>query len=202
MNSSNQPPTAQRIKEAALMMFTESGYEGTSMSEIAKVVGIKTPSIYSHYKSKEQLFLQLCEQGAAEELAQFYKLMEATKQESILERIYEVFDFFTDFNHLTAGQSFFKRTMLVPPRHLRDHLRQAVMKLEDAINVHLNELFVQGRREGVLNEQNGERMLAVFYNCIDGLLVEFQIYEDVLFLERKQMIWESLIRLWTMGGSD
>ena len=46
--------TALRIKQTALGLFTEYGFEGTSMSDIAKAVGIKTPSIYAHNESKEQ----------------------------------------------------------------------------------------------------------------------------------------------------
>ena len=47
--------TKEKILEAALTLFAENGYDGTSVEEIAKSVGIKAPSLYKHYKGKEDL---------------------------------------------------------------------------------------------------------------------------------------------------
>lgn len=35
--------------------FMYFGYEGTSVDQIAKAVGIKAPSIYAHFKGKEEI---------------------------------------------------------------------------------------------------------------------------------------------------
>ncbi len=45
----------ERLIKAALNLFSENGYEGTSVDQIAKAVGIKAPSIYAHFKGKEEL---------------------------------------------------------------------------------------------------------------------------------------------------
>lgn len=47
--------TKQRILYAALDMFSEKGYDGVSVDQIAEAVGIKGPSLYHHYKSKEDI---------------------------------------------------------------------------------------------------------------------------------------------------
>ena len=47
--------TKEKILEAALTLFAENGYDGTSVEEIAKSVGIKAPSLYKHYKGKEDI---------------------------------------------------------------------------------------------------------------------------------------------------
>ena len=47
--------TREKILEAALTLFAENGYDGTSVEEIAKSVGIKAPSLYKHYKGKEDI---------------------------------------------------------------------------------------------------------------------------------------------------
>lgn len=88
-----EPSTAERIKQAALTMFTESGYEGASLSEIAKAVGIKTPSIYAHYKSKEQLFLQLIQEVIEEEREQYFKLLRDIEFVSSEQQLYRLFVF-------------------------------------------------------------------------------------------------------------
>lgn len=48
--------TKQRILEAALTLFSEKGFESVSVEQIATVVGIKAPSLYKHYKSKQDIF--------------------------------------------------------------------------------------------------------------------------------------------------
>ena len=47
--------TKDRILFAALDLFSEKGYDQTSIDLVAEAVGIKGPSIYAHYKGKESL---------------------------------------------------------------------------------------------------------------------------------------------------
>ena len=47
--------TKERLIQAALELFSENGYEGTSVDQIAKAVGIRAPSIYAHFKGKEEI---------------------------------------------------------------------------------------------------------------------------------------------------
>ena len=51
--------TKEKILDAALTLFAENGYNGTSVGQIAKAVGIKAPSLYKHYKSKEDILNSL-----------------------------------------------------------------------------------------------------------------------------------------------
>ena len=47
--------TKQRILETALELFAQSGYLGTSMSDIAKQLGITKGALYKHYESKQEI---------------------------------------------------------------------------------------------------------------------------------------------------
>ncbi len=47
--------TKERILEEALTLFAENGYDGTGVDAIAERVGIKGPSLYKHFKSKEDI---------------------------------------------------------------------------------------------------------------------------------------------------
>ena len=47
--------TKEKILDAALTLFAENGYDGTSVEQIANNVGIKAPSLYKHYKGKEDI---------------------------------------------------------------------------------------------------------------------------------------------------
>lgn len=48
--------TAKRIVDIAENCFAERGFDASSMGEIAKAVGIRTPSLYSHFDSKQALY--------------------------------------------------------------------------------------------------------------------------------------------------
>jgi AcrR family transcriptional regulator len=48
--------TRERIFEAALDLFGTRGFEQTTMRDIAQAVGIKAPSLYKHFASKQQIF--------------------------------------------------------------------------------------------------------------------------------------------------
>lgn len=49
----------QSIKEAALLLFSEKGYHGTSSNEIAKKAGVSIGTFYSYYSNKKDLFYEL-----------------------------------------------------------------------------------------------------------------------------------------------
>jgi AcrR family transcriptional regulator len=51
--------TDQRILEAATALFSEKGYHGTSMREVAAAVGIKAGSLYNHFPGKEDLLFTI-----------------------------------------------------------------------------------------------------------------------------------------------
>ena len=46
--------TKELILEEALKQFSEKGFVGTSMSDIAKPLGITKAALYKHFKSKQQ----------------------------------------------------------------------------------------------------------------------------------------------------
>lgn len=66
MESQTNQNTLDRLREAALELFGDRGYDGASMAELADRVGIAKPSIYNYFRSKEELLLELLEAGANE----------------------------------------------------------------------------------------------------------------------------------------
>ena len=48
--------TAERILDAAEDLFAAAGYSATSLADVADVVGIRTPSLYNHFRNKEALY--------------------------------------------------------------------------------------------------------------------------------------------------
>jgi AcrR family transcriptional regulator len=52
-----------RLLDAAARLFSERGFHGTSMRDIAKAVGMLSGSIYYHFDSKDEMLLAVYEEG-------------------------------------------------------------------------------------------------------------------------------------------
>lgn len=55
--------TKDRILDSALTLFAEKGYDGVGVDLIAENAGIKGPSLYKHFKGKEDILAALIEQA-------------------------------------------------------------------------------------------------------------------------------------------
>jgi AcrR family transcriptional regulator len=53
------PETRERILDIALELFTEQGYEKTSLRDIAERLGTTKAAIYYHFERKEDILLEL-----------------------------------------------------------------------------------------------------------------------------------------------
>ena len=61
-----QEDTRQKILDKALELFAAKGYDSVSVGEIAQAVGIKAPSLYNHFPSKQAIFDAILESTAAQ----------------------------------------------------------------------------------------------------------------------------------------
>ena len=56
---SNSIPTHERILRAAEKEFGAHGFERTRLEDIAKLAGIRRPSLLYHFKSKDKLYSEI-----------------------------------------------------------------------------------------------------------------------------------------------
>lgn len=61
--------TRVAITDVAVRLFSERGYTGTTMRDIAEAVGVLPGSLYAHIESKETLLLEIVSHGIAQFLA-------------------------------------------------------------------------------------------------------------------------------------
>ena len=57
--------TRDKILNETLTLFSENGFDGTSVEQIAEKVGIKAPSLYNHFKGKEDILNALIDTAEA-----------------------------------------------------------------------------------------------------------------------------------------
>lgn len=79
----------RNILEAAIHLFAEKGYNGTTTSEIAKLAGVAEATIFKHYRTKKGLLLQLVIPVISKFASPFIlnTLVEILEQEKPLEEI-------------------------------------------------------------------------------------------------------------------
>lgn len=53
--------TRQAIMNAAIKLFSEKGFENTSVDELAKTAGVGKSTIYGYFNTKNEIFLAFCE---------------------------------------------------------------------------------------------------------------------------------------------
>ncbi|WP_433500751.1 TetR/AcrR family transcriptional regulator [Sphaerimonospora sp. CA-214678] len=77
-----QRDTRTRIQDVAIRLFTEQGYEATSLREIAEALGVTKAALYYHFKSKEDIIASLIEDHAQalDELIDWTRRQPATPQ--------------------------------------------------------------------------------------------------------------------------
>ena len=61
MRRTTTRPTSERILAAATDLFSGSAYSAVSVDDIARQAGLTKMTVYQHFKSKEQLFLECLE---------------------------------------------------------------------------------------------------------------------------------------------
>ncbi|MBK5000225.1 TetR/AcrR family transcriptional regulator [Pseudomonas sp. S31] len=61
--AARHPDTYQRLREAALAMFCAKGYQGTSLRDLARDLGVQAGSLYHHIESKQALLFELLEEA-------------------------------------------------------------------------------------------------------------------------------------------
>ena len=59
------------VREAALTLFAERGYHGTTMNDIAGALGIRAPSLYNHISSKQEILREIITDTMDQVLADF-----------------------------------------------------------------------------------------------------------------------------------
>ena len=55
--------TKRKIFETSMRLFSEKGYDATSIEEITATVGVAKGTLYYHFTSKEEIFNFLVEEG-------------------------------------------------------------------------------------------------------------------------------------------
>ena len=160
--------TRQKLVDIARQMFAKNGIEGTTMNDIAVASGKGRRTLYTYFKSKEELYYAVIE-SELERLSD--KLDEvATKkirpQDKIIELIYTHLNMIkeTVVRNGTLRAEFFRNIWMV----------EKVRKKFDEDEIELfRRVYADGKADGEFDIENVDLVADITHYCIKGLEVPY-----------------------------
>ncbi|PYD02237.1 TetR/AcrR family transcriptional regulator [Microbacterium esteraromaticum] len=190
--------TRARVLAEARRVFARNGYGQASLREIAEAVGIKTPSLYAHFPSKEALYEAVYAEVVVEHTAFFDELVRTSADLEPLPRL----------RHLLAGIGVYYRD-----RHdehefsLRaavdefgpggQNLREIFLDSESTLAVAVRRAYDDGVATGGFAPGDPEGFTALVFVIMDGLFLQHTHYSPELYAERFEQAWRHLAAILT-----
>ncbi|WP_227017818.1 TetR/AcrR family transcriptional regulator [Sinanaerobacter chloroacetimidivorans] len=161
--------TRQIILKAALECFIKNGYVNTSMNDIVNHSGISKGGIYWHFKSKEEMFVQMIEE----------------EYEIWLNRVYSALSDIPDpIGKLKKyGQLFYSQVDLpifrwIPEsywgevgEHYRERLNQCYSKDDEFISA----IFEDAISQGKLKMTDPKALTWIYISILEGLFAQLSL---------------------------
>ncbi|MGE7825242.1 TetR/AcrR family transcriptional regulator [Paenibacillus sp. NPDC093718] len=136
--------SAADIKQAALAHFAKNGYEGASLKHIADDCGIKKPSIYAHFSSKNDLFLQVLQDVFQRQEQSMVDYFLDHADWSLEQQLHGFLESRLQAYRLDDEVRFFLRMAFFPPSALYDEVMGLVYPLLDQQEENLSKLLAAG----------------------------------------------------------
>jgi len=182
--------TANRIKLAALPLFSQKGYEGTALSEIAEQVGIKKPSIYAHYKNKEALFWAVVVDMTAAYVERWDAVIQRNQALGVEQQLYGLLE--ETIRHFTEEPlhiALWIRIWLFPPVVLKEELLQRMTDLHKRLEQDVTQIIQRGIEQGEVRTGSAYDMAFAFLSLMDGYLMRISCYGPGKYATQPIDIW-------------
>lgn len=187
-----------KIIDAALKLFATKGYEGTTIREIGHEVGIKGSSIYSHFSSKEEIFIKVVNNlfvKIMDNEETTFNAMKSRENNDIRSLLFAVFHGYYNFfamNHLEL--LFWQRLRFFPPFSTEGKFDVNQLLYEKPLVEIYLDVFKKGVETKQLKEIDPVMLVMSFFSFISGytdslILVPFKLSEEQLKMAF-EIFWE------------
>ncbi len=127
--------TRRRILDTAERLFADKGYSGTTLRDVAGASGLRIPSLYNHFPSKESLYSAVLDEGISPLLEALSEYLAAGDQppdrRDFTRRIFELLARRPQLPRLVQHEVLDGGTRLSPI--LSEWFKPALAKAEEAI---------------------------------------------------------------------
>lgn len=174
--------TRQNIRQTAEKLFRERGYAAIGMRELAKEVGIEAPSIYNHYKGKDDILREICFDIAD----QFFKAFtEAEKtDEKPSKKIKAVIKAHINViaENIEASEVFFQEWMFLEEPHL-----SKFKKLRHEYEQLFREVIEKGVKRGDFKKANSKLVVFTIFSALNAT---YDLYKSTERLTQEEIAEE------------
>ncbi|GAA0356877.1 TetR/AcrR family transcriptional regulator [Bacillus horti] len=183
--------TKEKIKLAGIELFSILGYEATSMSKIAEKVGIKKPSLYAHYKNKEEIFMAVVDQMCVD-YVEFTEASLAKSADTEEERLFVAFlDHVLHFYSDETENQFYNRILLYPPSELEEQLTKATNESQERVNAVMENAIKRAKMSGEVDNDLDERDVVFTYFCLlEGIGNTITLYSLTDIERNAKKVWD------------
>lgn len=136
--------TKEKILFQALDLFSKYGYSDVTMKNVADKVGIKAPSIYKHFKSKEEIFYMILENAIVRlderiQNVDDYKIIKNGKISLNLEKLaIDIFEYLLQDEYVSRVRKMISIEMYKNPEAMKFYvdkfIEKPMIKHEELIN--------------------------------------------------------------------
>jgi AcrR family transcriptional regulator len=169
--------TKQRIIEEAFHIFALKGYDGTSLSEIAEKVGIKKPSIYVHFKSKEDLFLKILDLEVEKFMSHINNAMSGLEKKSPEEQLSKFGEACIDYEKkYKYTNSFWTGAMFFPQINISEEISNMTSKIINTCLEIVRNIMKTGISMGHIIERPLEELVYSYLALLQGVFI--LIFQD------------------------
>jgi DNA-binding response OmpR family regulator/AcrR family transcriptional regulator len=194
--AAHSPAVRDAIIEAAAELFADRGYEGMTMKEIARKVGIHASSIYAHFKNKEELFLQIYRSVLSGHLQLVSGHIAITDNGSTKEKLGGMLRSVVRYQLKEADKmKIYIRLLLMPSGYFEQDTKDELLKLEQAELRMFADIIRTGMKRGEIREGDSDALARLFILFMDGLFWEMQRFDEKMCMERFEQNWEQFWRL-------
>lgn len=161
--------TRDKIMEEAFLLFAQKGYEGTSLKDIAEKVGIKKPSIYAHFPSKEALFLEVLDKEIERFLIYINHIVElfedSNEEEKLFMFVEKCIDYVREHEYVS---SFWIGIMFFSKLSFYDEIRKRALSFRDRTVGIVSGIINEGLRKGIITPKPMEELIYSFMVLLQG----------------------------------
>ncbi|TDQ40796.1 TetR/AcrR family transcriptional regulator [Aureibacillus halotolerans] len=178
------------ILEQAEALFIQKGYAGTSMEDLVKFSGVSKGSIYYHFDSKEQLFVELIEKSSSDWLEMWRQ--KETSGLGFTEKLYAVTDhYMSDFkNPLTKVVDEFFMS-----HSDQEAMIERALKINQAPQAVYTDIFAEGIEQGSVRDTSAEELAFIFSGLLNGLGIHYFTLEE----EKLYKLYQSAVEHFLHG---
>ena len=177
-NRTSAKSTKERILQESLELFANKGYDGVSVREIARAVGVRESALYKHFKNKEDI-LQTLIADMRERIGEAYMLNQVPE---VVEK--DVAGGYRKLTEERLCEISWNLFQLFTKDAVVSNFRKLLMR-EQFSNPYIAQVYNQFFLEGVIARQSqtfAALMTDKYFKKADARIVALHFYGPILLL--------------------